>query len=136
MHHIGFLPVIGAAAAVLLASQAKSQEYSSSSTYVVDGRTEEVTVIPPRYSPWQSDIGAPYRVHSMSVPVSYHDLNLHTGEGVYTLRQRVKYAARFVCDKLTFRDPVGLSDTDGCYYRAVTNAGPAADAAVWNYRSP
>ena len=132
-----FSVVTGVAAAVLFATAAMAQQYGPSSTYTVNNAgQEEVTITSPRYSPWQSTIGAPYRVHSMSVPVSYSDLNLHTGDGVYTLRQRVKYTAREVCDKLTFRDPVGLPDTDGCYWRAIRDAMPQADAAVWNYRSP
>ena len=135
--HITLLSIASAAVAALLTNTAMAQEYAAA--YAVNGGTqEEVTITGPRhYSPWQSDIGAPYRMHSMSVPVSYRDLNLHTGDGVYTLRQRVKFTAHEICKKLTFQDDNRLLPvTDGCYYRAVTNASPQADAAVWNYRSP
>jgi UrcA family protein len=127
----------GVAATVLLAGTALAQGYgSSTTTYEVNSNgQEEVTITSPTYSPWQSSIGAPYRRITMSVPVAYSDLNLHTGEGVYTLRQRVKYTARDICNKLSFRNPVGIPDSDLCYSHAVTNAMPQADAAVWNYRS-
>ena len=132
-----FSVVTGVAAAVLFATAAMAQEYGPSSTYTVNnGGQEEVTITSPRYSPWRSTIGAPYEEVSISVPVSYGDLNLHTGEGVYTLRQRVKYTAHNICKKLSFRYPVGLPEKYECYSHAMANANPQADAAVWNYRSP
>lgn len=112
-----------------------AQQYGTPSTYTTAGNTEEVTITSPRHPTW-SRIGAPYEEITVSVPVSYRDLNLHTGEGVYTLRQRVKYTAHNICRKLSYRYPVGLPDSDECYRRAIKYASPQADAAVWNYRSP
>jgi UrcA family protein len=128
--------IAGLAVSVLLVPGAMAQDEASPATPAAGAVQEEVTIASPKHSPWQSTIGAPYESVSMSVPVSYRDLNLHTGDGVYTLRQRVTYTARTVCSRLTFRYPVGLPDTDGCYRRAVANAMPQADSAVWNYRSP
>ena len=129
-----------AAAAVLSATVAIAQEPLDGTTSAQSGPPEQVTITRPNYpsgySPWQASISAPYRRHTMSIPVSYSDLNLHTGEGVYTLRQRVKYTARDICNSLTFRSPVGLPDADGCYRHAVEDAMPRTDSALWNYRSP
>jgi UrcA family protein len=125
------------AAGVLLAPMAMAQESASSTTYSdKDGTPEIVTVTPPRHMPARSTIGAPIEEVSISVPVSYGDLNLHTGEGVYTLRQRVKQTAHNLCDKLSFRYPIGTPDNDGCYRRAIKYAMPQTDSAVWNYHSP
>ena len=128
--------IAGLAVGALFVPAAMAQDEGSPGTATANTVQEEVTISSPKHSPWQSTIGAPYEQVTMSVPVSYRDLNLHTGDGVYTLRQRVKYTARTICNRLTFRYPVGLPDTDGCYRRAIANAMPQTDTAVWNYRSP
>jgi UrcA family protein len=132
------LPVFfGFAVGVLFAPAAMAQEASSSTTYTDNNDTpEEVTITSPPRGSTRSTIGAPIQNISMSAPVSTRDLNLHTGEGVYTLRQRVKYTARSICNRLSFRYPIGEPDTDRCYRRAIHYAMPQADSAVWNYRDP
>jgi UrcA family protein len=129
--------VIGFAASLVLAPAAMAQdEGSSPASATNDDSQEQVTISSARRSPTRSSIGAPIHEVTMSMPVSYGDLNLHTGEGVYTLRQRVKYTATRVCNRLSFQYPIGFPISDSCYSRAVRGAMPQADSAVWNYRSP
>ena len=123
----------GLAAAVLLGSPAMAQDARATTNYA-NGAPEEVTVTSPRHGPTRSTIGAPIEEVSASAAVTTRDLNLHTGEGVYTLRQRVKYTARSVCNRLSFRYPIGAPDPDTCYRHAVERTTPQADSAIWNYR--
>jgi UrcA family protein len=126
----------GLAAGALIAPAAMAQEAGSPTTYVDrNGTPEEVTIMSPHRAA-RSAIGAPIEDVSMSAPVGIGDLNLHTGEGVYTMRQRVKYTAHTMCNRLSFRYPIGYPDTDRCYRRAIERAMPQADSALWNYRSP
>ena len=128
--------LLGVAAGIVVAPAVLGQEVSSSTTYVDrNGAPEEVTIMSPHRAA-RSAIGAPIEDVSMSAPVGIGDLNLHTGEGVYTMRQRVKYTAHTMCNRLAFRYPIGYPDTDRCYRRAIERAMPQADSALWNYRSP
>ena len=136
-HRMRMLSVFaGFAAGVISAAPAIAQEYNPPATNVeVNTGSEEVTITSPRRPPTRSAIGAPIEEVSMSIPVAYGDLNLHSGEGVYTLRQRVRYAARSVCNRLSFRYPIGAPDHRSCYSHAIRDAMPQADAAIWNFRS-
>jgi len=136
-HRMRMLSVLaGFTAGVLSAAPAIAQEYGPPTTSVeVNGASEEVTITAPNRPPTRSAIGAPIQYVSMSVPVSFSDLNLHTGEGVFELRQRVRNASRSVCNRLSFRFPIGTPDHRTCYSRTIRDAMPQADQAIWNFRS-
>ena len=73
----------------------------------------EEIIVTGRYGP------GPDSVRSLSMPVSYADLDIRTAKGWDMLRQRVKLTARFLCEKL------GESDTSAmpsCRNAAVSSA--------------
>jgi UrcA family protein len=116
-------------------SSVGAQEYYS-------GPQEQVIVTPPHYGPQRSEIGAPIVDASMSQAVRYDDLDLRTAWGARTLRDRIRFAATTLCNRLDAMYPVSVDDTSGMYpgntrcYRDA--AGPAlyeADSAIRNARS-
>ena len=137
LHRMRMLSVLaGFAAGVISAAPAIAQEYGPPTTRVeVNGASEEVTITAPHRAPTRNSFGAPIQDVSLSIPVSIGDLNLHTGEGVFELRQRVRNASRSVCNRLSFRYPIGTPDHRTCYRRTIRDAMPQADAAIWNFRS-
>jgi UrcA family protein len=66
---------------------------------------------------------------TMSVRVHYGDLNLASGDGQGKLKQRISYAAKYVCEgDLSNIDAV--SAVFACRADAVAGARPAYEAAV------
>ncbi|HUJ45808.1 MAG TPA: UrcA family protein [Rhizomicrobium sp.] len=126
----------GFVAGILSSASVGAQEYGPPTTNVeVNQASEEVTITAPPRPPTRNSFGAPIQDVSMSIPVSIGDLNLHSGEGVYELRQRVRNASRSVCNRLAFRFPIGTPDHRTCYRRTIRDVMPQADAAIANFRS-
>ena len=66
---------------------------------------------------------APDNVRSLSIPVSYADLDLSTDPGRRLLRQRINLTARFLCDRLgeeNAASPVAPTCRDGAVRTAMT----------------
>lgn len=67
---------------------------------------------------------------SGSVRVSFADLNLASDAGAHSLRGRIIYAARVVCDRENSRALALSGPTVQCRSNAVNAAEPAYEAAV------
>jgi UrcA family protein len=61
---------------------------------------------------------------SMSVRVSYADLNMQSPDGVAELDRRIKVAANYVCTQLDRRYPEGAPELFYCAKNAVNGAEP------------
>jgi UrcA family protein len=130
------------AVAVFAASSAFAQEYGP---YPPPPRSaygappERVIVIAPRrhYSNERSDIGAPIENVALSRQVGFSDLDLSTPWGARKLRERVRYTAHALCQRLDAQYPVNApgeaNDAFGsthCYRDAVDDGLNQADAVI------
>ena len=125
-----------AAGAVLAGSAALAQD---------DGRvdnaayspetTEQVIVVAPDISEERSNAFGHLDKVSMSLRVPFDDLDLTTHDGAHALRDRVREAARDVCQKLAdeypFKQQPGATK---CYEGALKTAMVRADAAIHDAR--
>ena len=75
-------------------------------------------------------LGAPPPGLSISVPVSYADLDLRTSWGAYVLRQRIVDAAASECQTLYAVVPYAISGSQPCFRTAVNNAFVRANGAI------
>ena len=78
----------------------------------------------------RSTIGAPIEDVSLSAGVDTRDLNLQSPADIVALRDRVWQTARRLCDRLTFRYPIGVPDEYRCTRNAVENTSDQIDAAI------
>jgi UrcA family protein len=69
---------------------------------------------------------APDNVRSLSIPVSYADLDLSTEAGRGLLRHRIRLTARFLCNKLgdNAAGPVAPTCRDSAVTKAMTQVTP------------
>jgi UrcA family protein len=135
-----------ATCAVLAATAASAQGYYDNSGYQDDpgyqGPPEQVIVIAPDYyahRPYPSNqLGRPPEQTTLSLPVSYSDLDLTTREGASELRDRVRDAAHDICSELASRYPIRMAVSEPCYKKAVESGLNRADNAIhqarYNYR--
>lgn len=125
---LGFLA--GAAGLVLMATQASAQNYGPPP----GGPDEEITVQAPRFHEEGSglrSLNLPPEKVSLSVPVSYADLDLRTRAGAHELRRRVVHAAYDVCGQLREAYPFHtLTSSPSCLREARDNALSRADSAI------
>jgi len=89
---------------------------------------EQVIVVAPR--PFGRYALAPTEMTRLSTNVSYSDLDLRTAAGAVELRQRVRDAAREVCDSLVVRFPHALHSVPSCYRTAADSGINRANTAI------
>jgi len=112
-------------------SVALAQDYSpyrDAPGYYGNPPRESVEVIAPRYPHYQPG-GARIDQVSLSREVRAYDLDLRTPWGADELRSRVRFTARFLCEKID-RNFATVDDGRSCYYEAVDRAMEQADAAI------
>jgi UrcA family protein len=118
-----------AAGAILAANAAMAQDYGYQ-----NGAPEEVIVVAPDYyahPPYPSNqLGRPPEQTTLSLPVSYSDLDLTTREGAHELRSRVRDAAHDICGELASRYPVRMAVSEPCYKKAVESGINRAENAI------
>jgi UrcA family protein len=124
-----------ATAAVALgfaASSAPAQDYGAygegPGTY--SQPSEEVIIEAPRYHPQRSTIGAPIREVAMSRAIRFDDLDLRTSWGARALRDRIRYTAQSLCNRMDFAYPISTSDSPPCYRTALEDGMAQADLAI------
>ncbi len=121
------------AALGLAASAAPVQEYGSydQGPGYYGPPPEEVIIQAPRYrAPERSTIGAPIENVAMSRAVRFDDLDLRTAWGAHALRERIRYTARRLCNRMDFAYPISTSDSPPCYRTALEDGMAQADAAI------
>ena len=122
---------------MLAASPASAQGYSDESVYQ-NGPNEEVIVTGPDYyyhAPYPSNqLGRPPEQTTLSLPVSYSDLDLTTREGAHELRARVRDAAHDICAELASRYPIRMANSAPCYEKAVESGMNRAENAIHEVR--
>jgi len=121
-----------ASAIALVASPVFAQDYG---TY---GPPESVIVNAPRIRFDTLPYSHTAEKATMSVNVSYADLDLRTYQGARELRQRVREQARAICDTLSDYYPVRQMPGTSCYKSAaedgLVHANEAIDTARQIYR--
>lgn len=96
------------------------------------GAYPEIVVVHPLIR--RADLVAPIMTVTISKPIAYNDLDLTTVYGAYTLRQRIRDAAHYICNRLQGLYFGGTPDRDTCY-KSVKNQGQLeADSAFGGYR--
>ena len=123
---------------LLLASvPAAAQNYDDPYSYQ-NSPNEEVIVVAPDYyghRPYPSNqLGRPPEQTSLSLPVSYNDLDLTTREGAHELRARVRDAAHDICSELASRYPIRMANSAPCYEKAVESGMNRAESAIHEAR--
>jgi UrcA family protein len=122
---------------MLAASPASAQGYGNDYAYQ-NGPNEEVIVTGPDYyyhRPYPSNqLGRPPERTTLSLPVSYSDLDLNTRAGAHELRVRVRDAARDICDDLASRYPIRMANSEPCYKKAVESGTNRAENAIHEVR--
>ncbi len=93
---------------------------------------ETIEVIAPRY-PYYRPGGARIDQVSLTREVRTYDLDLRTPWGADELRSRVRFTARFLCEKID-RNFATVDDGRSCYYEALERAMEQADAAIAHAR--
>jgi UrcA family protein len=122
-----------AAVCALAASAAPAQEYGGYDHGPVyyGSPSEEVIIEAPRYhQPERSTIGAPIEDVAMSRTIRFDDLDLQTAWGAHALRERIRYTARRLCNRMDFAYPISTSDSPPCYRTAFEDGMAQADAAI------
>jgi UrcA family protein len=122
-----------AAVCAFAATAAPAQEYGSydQGPGYYGPPPEEVIIQAPRYRPPQrSTIGAPIENVAMSRAIRFDDLDLRTSWGAHALRERIRYTARTLCNRLDFVHPISTSDSPPCYRTALEDGMAQADAAI------
>jgi len=130
-HHLTLL-CAAAAGALFAAAPAGAQQPGDA--YAYSNGPETVTVAVPRARPQRSDIGAPIRDVAISRDVRYDDLDLASPAGARTLRHRIEYTARTLCQRLDVAYPVATADSPPCYRSAVAGAMAQADQVIADAR--
>ena len=127
---------VAAAACALFALPANAQDtrYDDDTLYL-NTPDENVEIIQHPYGLGHSNLGAPYKLVSLSKPVRIDDLDLRTRRGVRILRNRIQLTARLLCRDLDERYPVTADDSPPCYSNAVHDAMYRADRAIADARS-
>lgn len=117
------------AGAMLAASAAMAQDYGYQ-----NGPPEEVIVVAPDYFAHpaypSNQLGRPPEQTTLSMPVSYSDLDLSTREGAHELRARVRDAAHDICSELASRYPVRMANSEPCYKKAMESGLNRAESAI------
>jgi len=147
-----FRAALIATAAVLAASAASAQGYYDNGPQndpnyqdqsypdqgYQNGPPEEVIVIAPDYYGHRAYPSSPTRASeptTLSLPVSYSDLDLTTRDGAVELRERVRDAAHDICGELASRYPIKMAVSESCYKKAVESGLNRADNAIHEARS-
>jgi UrcA family protein len=127
------------------ASSAAAQDYGrygdQPGTY--QGEPMETVIVPaPRYyygphyhTEYGSRLNGDVVRVSLSREVSSEGLDLRTDWGADEFRDRIRSAAREVCDRLERRYPIATDDSPPCYREAMDDAMEQADAAIGHARS-
>lgn len=124
--------LFAAGALMLVAGAAAAQDYDDGYR---NGPDETVTVTAPYHAPTTDNSSlAPTSYTHLSVQVRYDDLDLRTREGARELKERVRDAARDVCEELQDRFPIAMSDSPPCYHKAVEGGMARADNAISDAR--
>jgi UrcA family protein len=122
---------------MLAAFPASAQGYSDQAVDQ-NGPSEEVIVTGPDYyyhAPYPSSpLGRPPEQTTLSLPVSYSDLDLTTREGAHELRARVRDAAQDICSELASRYPIRMANSAPCYEKAVESGLNRAENAIHEAR--
>jgi len=137
-----FRAALIAAGVGLAASAASAQGYydngAPSDPGYQNGPPEQVIVIAPDYyahRPYPSNqLGRPPEQTTLSLPVSYSDLDLTTREGASELRERIRDAAHDICAELASRYPIRMANSEPCYEKAVKSGLNRADSAIHEAR--
>jgi UrcA family protein len=135
-----FRAALIAAGAVLAASAASAQGYNDNGPNdpgYQNGPPEEVIVIAPDYYGHRPYPSSPTRASeptTLSLPVSYSDLDLTTRGGAMELRERVRDAAHDICGELASRYPIKMAVSESCYKKAVESGLNRADTAIHEAR--
>lgn len=136
LHHIPRPVALFASAAAVCAfaaTAAPAQEYNSydQGPGYYGPPPEEVIIQAPRYrAPSRSTIGAPIENVAMSRAIRFDDLDLRTAWGAHALRERIRYTARTLCNRMDFAYPISTSDSPPCYRTALEDGMAQADAAI------
>jgi UrcA family protein len=106
--------------------------------YYDNGPGEEVIVVAPDYythRPYPSHVlGRPPDRTTMSMSVSYSDLDLTTRNGAHELRARVRDAARDICSELASQYPVRMVESEPCLKNAIGTGLNRANMAISDKR--
>lgn len=137
-----FRSALLAAGAMLAASAASAQGYYDNNGYQDDhsyqGPPEEVIVVAPDYYAHRAYPSSPTRAPeqtTLSLPVSYSDLDLTTRDGAQELRERVRDAAHDICGELASRYPIKMANSPSCYKKAVETGLNRANSAIHQVRA-
>ena len=102
------------------------------------GPGENVIVVAPDYythRPYPSHLlGRPPERTTMSMSVSYSDLDLTTRDGAYELRSRVRDAARDICSDLASEYPIRMVESEPCLKNAIGIGLNRANMAISDKR--
>jgi UrcA family protein len=96
--------------------------------------SERVIVTAPRIRADRNYLNVPFQSVSLSATVHFADLDLCTGSGARALRERVRAAAKDVCDQLAGAYPYPMQGSPSCYHDAMANAQPKVDFAIGDVR--
>ena len=139
-HHSRFAFLAAAVGLVLMATQASAQDYGPPTPDTAYGPSNEQIVIQApgfrEQGTGRRPLGWPPERVSLSVPVSYGDLDLRTRAGAHELRSRVVRAAYGVCGQLRDAYPFHpLNSSRSCLREARDNALSRADSTISEVRA-
>lgn len=126
----------GVAGFTMVATAAAAQSYTAdrNGDGYYDGT--DVIVVGPRYeSRGRGHLGRPFEDVAISKDVSYSDLDLRNNYDADRLRNRVKYTARRLCDRLDFQYPITAPDSPPCFENAVRGGMQQAENVIARTRS-
>ena len=133
-----FFGALIAAGATFAATAALAQGYYDND-YPYDpgyrsGPPEQVIVLAPDYYAHHAypsnQLGRPPEQTTLSLPVSFSDLDLTTYDGAHALRERVRDAAHDICGELSSRYPIRMAVSEPCYKKAVESGLNRANSAI------
>jgi UrcA family protein len=113
----------GALMISLMSGAALAQPASLSAPLPPDSDLSGLTIVAPKTID-RTRYGVVTQEMSMSVSVSYADLDMRTPSGVAELDRRVNEAATLICSRLEIAYPNGSPERFFCVKRAVGDAGP------------
>ncbi len=134
------LVAAGALGLALAASSANAQDYDPNSAPPpsygpASGPPESITIYGPRRHVERGDLGTPIENVALSRAVRFDDLDLRTDWGAHELRNRVRFTAHALCQRLDAMYPISADDNPPCYRTAVDQAMYRADAAIGQARA-
>lgn len=94
------------------------------------GGTNEIVIIGPHFSARTSPLNAPPEDVRISQRIPYADLDLRTLQGAHILRERVRFAAAQICDRLRNVYPYELNPHVPCFRAVLNESMPRAESAI------